>query len=259
MPRAHRHFVAGQVWHVTHRCHERAFLLKFAHDRGTYLHWLFQAKKRYGLCILDYMVTCNHVHLVVRDDGSDVIARSMQLAAGRTAQEFNRRKTRRGAFWEDRYHATAIETGDHLHRCLVYVALNMVRAGVVQHPREWPHGGYNEMQRPPQRYSIIDVPCLAALCGFDTVEQFRSTYRTWVESAISRCDHHRDASWTEAVAVGTPSFIAGVQRELGSRGLHRHVTETEAGHVLRQPVSPYDADFGGKNGVVSLRSNLLFD
>jgi hypothetical protein len=33
----------------------------------------------------------------------------MQLIAGRTAQEYNQRKARGGAFWEDRYHATAIE------------------------------------------------------------------------------------------------------------------------------------------------------
>ncbi|VAW65049.1 Transposase and inactivated derivatives [hydrothermal vent metagenome] len=34
----------------------------------------------------------------------------MQLIAGRTAQEYNQRKNRKGAFWEDRYHATAIDT-----------------------------------------------------------------------------------------------------------------------------------------------------
>ena len=33
----------------------------------------------------------------------------MQLIAGRTAQEYNQRKGRQGAFWDDRYHATAIE------------------------------------------------------------------------------------------------------------------------------------------------------
>jgi len=30
MPRANRHFVPGHVWHITHRCHQQAFLLKFA-------------------------------------------------------------------------------------------------------------------------------------------------------------------------------------------------------------------------------------
>jgi transposase-like protein len=46
-------------------------------------------------------------------------------------QDYNRRQSRLGAFWEDRNHATAIESGAHLHRCLVCVDLNMVRAGVV--------------------------------------------------------------------------------------------------------------------------------
>jgi hypothetical protein len=68
---------------------------------------------------------------LVKDTSPNIIAHSVQLIAGRTAQEYNHRKRRQGAFWEDRYHATAIETDGHLHRRLVYIALNMVRAGVV--------------------------------------------------------------------------------------------------------------------------------
>jgi putative transposase len=76
-------------------------------NRRRYLHWLFEAKKRFGLCVLDYVVTSNHIHLLVKDTGQDVIAQTMQLIAGRIAQEYNERKGRHGAFWEDRYHATA--------------------------------------------------------------------------------------------------------------------------------------------------------
>lgn len=44
-----------RVWHIAHRCHRKQFLLKFARDRRRYLYWLFEAKKRYGLCALDCM------------------------------------------------------------------------------------------------------------------------------------------------------------------------------------------------------------
>jgi hypothetical protein len=37
--------------------------------------------------VLDYSVTSNHVHLLLKDSGEDVIAQSMQLIAGRTAEE----------------------------------------------------------------------------------------------------------------------------------------------------------------------------
>lgn len=71
MPRANRYLVPGRIWHITHRCHERTFLLKFVRDRRRYLRWLFEAKKRFGLCILDYAITSNHIHLLLkdRDDG----------------------------------------------------------------------------------------------------------------------------------------------------------------------------------------------
>jgi Transposase IS200 like len=55
------------------------------------------------------MVTSNHILLLVNLLVRHVIAQSTQLIAGRTAQEYNQRRGRQGAFWEDRYHATAIE------------------------------------------------------------------------------------------------------------------------------------------------------
>jgi REP element-mobilizing transposase RayT len=67
MPRAHRHFLPHHVWHITHRCHRQEFLLKFAKDRQRWRYWLFQARKRFGLCVLNYIVTSNHIHLLVRD------------------------------------------------------------------------------------------------------------------------------------------------------------------------------------------------
>ena len=78
-------------------------------------------------------VTCNHVHLLVRDTGSNVIANSIQLIAGRTGQQYNQRKGRQGAFWEERYHATAIAADEHLHRCLSVV--DAVQKFKVQRPR----------------------------------------------------------------------------------------------------------------------------
>ena len=82
------------------------------------------------------------------DEGDrDVIPNSMQLVAGRTGQEYNVRKNRKGVFWEDRYHATAIESGDHLLRSIIYIDLNMERAGTVNHPSEWEFSGDNEIQK----------------------------------------------------------------------------------------------------------------
>ena len=57
---------------------------------------------------------------------------------------------------EDRYHATAVERGEDLARCMVYIDTNMVRAGVVSHPSEWSFSGYNEIQEPRRKNVLID-------------------------------------------------------------------------------------------------------
>jgi REP element-mobilizing transposase RayT len=160
-------------------------VLRFARDRKRWLQWLFEAKKRYGVRILNYAVTSNHIHLLVVAGGDrEVVPKTMQLVAGRTAQQYNIRKKRKGAFWEDRYHATAVENHGHLVQCMVYIDLNMVRAGVVRHPCEWPHCGYTEIQRPPVRYALIDRERLMALLGVDDSEQLSASYRSWIEHEI---------------------------------------------------------------------------
>ena len=96
-------------------------MLKFAKDRQRWLQWLFEARRRYSLMVLDYVVTSNHIHLLVFDRGGrHVIPKSIQLVAGRTGQEYNERKRRKGAFWEDRYHATAVENGRHLRQGTIW-------------------------------------------------------------------------------------------------------------------------------------------
>lgn len=216
MPRAKRNYLPGHVWHLTHRCHNREFLLRFQRDRLRWRHWLFEARKRYRLSVLNYIVTSNHVHLLVHDKGDRRIAKSMQLVAGRVAQEFNQRKSRRGAFWEDRYFATAIATDRHLIRCLIYIDLNMVRAGVVGHPSEWKVSGYNEIQAPTQRYRVLDWNALCRLTEISTPEAFRNRHREWIESELKHGECQRQPQWTENIAVGPRSFKSLFGRQKGA-------------------------------------------
>ena len=258
MPRANRHFLPGQLWHITHRCHEKAFLLKFVRDRRRYLRWLFEAKKRFGLCVLNYVVTSNHVHLLVKDTREGAIARSMQLIAGRTGQEYNQRKERQGAFWEDRYHATAVEGDEHLLRCLVYIDLNMVRAGVVKHPVAWAHGGYREIQDPPERYMLIELADLSALCGFASVVDFQRAHRQWVKEALLHGSGKRAARWSEALAVGSQAFVEKVKRELAMKAQYRDVDEADGSYALREPARAYTGSFDAKNSVLRAENAIFW-
>ncbi len=239
MPRANRHRIAGQVWHITERCHRQQFLLKFARDRRAWVGWLYEARKRFGLCVLDYQVTSNHVHLLVLDRGREEIATSLQLIAGRTGQSFNQRKRRRGAFWGDRYHATAVDTQEYLARCLVYIDLNMVRAGVVRHPRDWEEAGYHELQQARVKYRVIDRAAVADLLAVPA-DRLAGLHAEWIETALASGHHRREPKWSEAIAVGRRSFVEEVQRNLGAQARYRRIAEQDGASVLRDADGTYD-------------------
>ena len=253
MPRANRIFLQGYIWHITHRCHKKEFLLKFAIDRQRWLHWLFQAKRRYGLSVLNYVVTSNHIHLMVKDTGESVIPRSLQLIAGRTGQEYNNRKGRKGAYWEDRYHATAIAADRHLFQCLTYIDLNMVRAGVVRHPELWLHGGYREIQSPPLRYRIIDLPTLVALCGASSLSDLQQQLREQVAQGIQGEPSRKEKKWSTSIAIGSDRFIEGVKSSLAAKAPHKPDSMYQERNTIKEDLVSYSLHFHSKTGV--LRGN----
>ena len=164
------------------------------------------------MTILNYMVTSNHIHILVADDGDrDVIPNSMQLVAGRTGQEYNLRKNRKGAYWEDRYHATAIESGEHLSRCMAYIDMNMVRAGVVSHPSLWTFCGYNEIQEPRIKNVLLDYERLKGLFGTDSYEKLKEIHKGWIEEYLGDGPYIRQDEWTGSIAMGSRSL-----REVGN-------------------------------------------
>ena len=256
MPRANRYYAPGLVWHLTHRCLGRDFLLKFEKEKRCWVRWLGVARRRYELSVLNYTVTRNHVHLCVYDHGQGEIARSMQLIQGQVALEYNRRKRRAGAFWHDRYHATAVETGVHALRCCSYIDLNMVRAGVVTHPSTWRWCGYGEILHGRQRFRLIDRPRLAEVIGLDHCDELAAVYGDRMEYVLAHEALEREAWWTEAVAVGDELFVEKV------KGMLQQVRQTwelvtserqDGSVVLKEPACPYRADFSVQNGPVSIR------
>jgi hypothetical protein len=206
------------------------------------------------------MVTSNHVHLLVVDDGDrDVIPRAMQLMAGRTGQEYNQRKNRKGAYWEDRYHATAIESGKHLARCMVYIDTNMVRAGVVDHPAQWQNCGYNEIQEPRKKNVLIDYERLKELFGTGSYDRLRNSHRQWVTEYLNEAEIIWEEEWTRGIAVGSQPFVAKVKDQLGVRAKGRDVIEGTKGYQLREEAARYKAFFEAKNSDIALENAYLWD
>ncbi len=248
MPRANRTIQPGCLYHLTHRCHDRKFLLRFGTTRDRYRERLRAAVKEFRVPLLDYCLTSNHTHLLAEAPVPRAISRMMQKLEGEFAQWYNGRGGRSGAFWEDRYHCTLVDSGEYAWNCLRYIDMNMVRAGVVSHPSQWRWCGYDELTGRRQRYRLLDLDCVSKwLGGMDRPTLFRE-YRQAIERAIEDRDLARNPIWTEGLAVGSREFIGQVCGRIRNRARFRMDEVTAGIWTVRDPRPAYSPFPGGKNG-----------
>ena len=250
MPRANRYIVAGPAYHVTHRCHNRDFLLRFAKERDAYREMLrIQLGVHRDVQALTYCITSNHVHLLLVSRRSDEsISAFMHDVEGQFAQAHNRRKKRSGAFWGDRFHATMIDSGEYLWRCMRYIDLNMVRAGVVSHPSEWPWTGYTEIAGVRKRYRVVSMEALCERAQQADAQAVRSWYTDWIDSASSVEAMEREGKWTESIAVGRKEFVEAIGRNVEDRMKVEAVDDGVGGWLLREERGSYSHFSGPKKG-----------
>jgi putative transposase len=247
MGRANLSINGGGIFHVTHRCHNRAFLLKFARDRDLYRELLREQLHEFDVSLLDYCLTSNHVHLLLDAEDRLEISALMRNVAGEFARRYNRRKRRLNAFWGDNFHATLVEEGPYLWRCLCYVELNMVRCGVVSHPGEWEWVGYHEIQGKRRRYRLLDLDRLCWRLATSDVEEVRRNLQSALTDAIARGQVKREPIWTEGLAVGSAGFVEKVKPLVLSRRETEVIGLGQGVSVLQEAPSPYRAETGRKS------------
>jgi hypothetical protein len=207
---------------------------------------------------LNFAVTSNHIHLLVLDTHKNVLPKSIQLLAGRTGREYNLRKKRKGAFWEDRYHATAIQDGHHLVKCLIYIDMNMVRAGVVKHPSKWNFCGYNEILNPPERYTLIDNDRLVSFCGYSDNKKFQIDYKALIDDEIKKNNLKRKSYWTESIAVGNQNFIEDMKVSLGALARGRKIRADDEKCIIQEHLAPYNAVFDAEKCDLSAQNSYYW-
>jgi putative transposase len=124
MSGSNRYIIPGYAYHLTYRCHNRKFLLKYRPDRIEYCSRLRNSVQEHSISLLDFIVTSKHVHLAVMCRRIYDRSQFMQQLKGEFASHYDLQKHRSGAFWGERFHCPMIDGGDHLWNCLRYVDLN---------------------------------------------------------------------------------------------------------------------------------------
>ncbi len=121
--------------------------------------------------------------------------------------------------------------------CLVYIDLNMVRAGVVKHPSEWENSGYHELQNIPERKKIIDYACLIKLLELNSYDELKTTHQSLIHEILNKGGAlTREEKWTESLAVGSQPFVKDIKSKLGFKGKYRPIKKGKGSWEIHEEI-----------------------
>ena len=143
MARQPRFFVPGEAQHVIQRGNNRELIFAGESDYRFFLDCLIQAVRRHGVSVHAYVLMTNHLHLLATPANENSLPKVLQSVGRRYVQYFNHAYRRSGTLWEGRYRATIIDSEQYLLTCMRYIELNPVRAGIVEHPGEYPWSSFH--------------------------------------------------------------------------------------------------------------------
>lgn len=144
MPRPPRVNVPNGIYHVTSRGNRGQDIFRADRDHDLFLALLTAVIVRCVWSCHGYCLMPNHYHLVVQTPNAD-LSLGMQRLNGEYAHYFNYVHDKRGHLFQGRFHAVLVESDWHFAELSRYLALNPVRAGLVEAPEEWRWSSYRAM------------------------------------------------------------------------------------------------------------------
>lgn len=136
MARLARTVIPGLPHHVTQRGNGRATTFFCDDDYAVYRDLLATHCLAAGVEIWAWVLMPNHVHLILVPSDRDGLRRALAAVHRRYAGYVHARLHRTGHFWQGRFGAVAMDEA-HLSAAFRYVALNPVRAHLVERAEEW--------------------------------------------------------------------------------------------------------------------------
>jgi putative transposase len=196
----------GIPHHVTQRGNRREQTFFEDGDYKLYLDLLADAAGRAGVEIWSYCLMPNHVHLIAVPSDEDGLRRCFRFVHRHYTGYINARLRVTGHLWQGRFSSVAMDEA-HLVTALRYVALNPVRARLVDRAEDW-------------RWSSVrahlageDDPVVRVAPALERVGSFAAFLGERFDEALSYAALRKAESIGRP--VGSPEWLADMEAQTG--------------------------------------------
>lgn len=207
MARLARIVVPNVPYHVTQRGNRRERTFFEDADYKRYRTMLGEAARRSGSQVWAYCLMPNHVHLIVVPADADGLRRTFADAHRRYTGLINARHQWTGHLWQGRFGAVAMDEA-HLFAAVRYVALNPVRAGLVERAVDWPWSSVGAHLARTDDPLVTVAPLLERYGSFEQILDAASEGEEAAWAALRRSE-------SSGRPVGSPEWLAELERMTG--------------------------------------------
>lgn len=144
MPRMARKCLESGFFHIMVQgiSKEKIFLKKEYKEKYIYLIKFFLNKQNVNL--ISYCVMDNHVHIIIYAEHISELTKFMERLNTTYAMFYNKNENRVGYVFRDRFKSKLLNTKDYLAKCIKYVHMNPVKAGMVKEEKDYKYSSYND-------------------------------------------------------------------------------------------------------------------
>jgi len=256
MPRKARLDAPGALHHIIVRGINKAPIFKDDQDKTLFLKRLGENVHRGHCTVHAWVLMTNHVHLLFKS-GKDGISSVMRKQLTWYAQYFNRRHSRTGHLFENRYKSILCEEETYLLALIRYIHLNPIRAKIIQTMEELDRYAWTGHRAIIGKidYFWMDIKaCLSEFGG--TRKKAVSEYRRFVREGIEEGRNpsltggglvRSQGGWSQVVAMrrrgqkeeyderilGSGDFVAALFKEAEDRQL-RQTKHKRSGQTIQK-------------------------
>lgn len=160
----------GAVYHLYNRGNRKQPIFEREADNRLYLGLLKRYCRETDFSVIAYCLMPNHIHLLVRQNGSVGPNKLMSRLHTSYAMYFNKEYRKVGHLFQDRYKQKIVSDNDFLIRLISYFHLNPVKDKISLTPEAYQWSSYGWYQQPnrKKRWGICDLEAVSQL-GLETI------------------------------------------------------------------------------------------
>lgn len=208
MPRTAREKSSTGIYHIILRGINRQVIFEEPQDHQKYLETLKKCQEESGYKVYAYCLMSNHIHLLIQEGAEDLGIAFRRIGAS-FVYWYNRKYSRCGHLFQDRYRSQAVETDGYFLTALRYIHQNPLQAGMVSSVADYRWSSYMEYMG---QAGICDVDFALDMFASDRIEAIKLFREFNVTPIQDRClDFNQDAILNDVQAGAFISSVSGVQ------------------------------------------------